>query len=67
MGGIIVFLAMLGCQRIIKCSLASETLLFWKKEPEDDENVIAFIRNYGSLGPKRYNYLDIKIMTNSFM
>ena len=63
---LILVLAMLGCLRIIKCPLACKTLVFWKKESEDDENVEAFIRNYGSLAPKRYNYSDVKKLTNSF-
>ncbi|KAL6324869.1 hypothetical protein AAG906_018396 [Vitis piasezkii] len=63
---LILVFAMLGCLRIIKCLLACKTLVFWKKESEDDENVEAFIRNYGSLAPKRYNYSDVKKMTNSF-
>ena len=65
--GLIAVFAILCCPRIIKWSVATMTLLlFWKKESEDDENVKAFIRNYGSLAPKRYNYSDIKKMTNSF-
>ncbi|KAL6324566.1 hypothetical protein AAG906_013378 [Vitis piasezkii] len=63
---LILVFAMLGCLKIIKCPLACQTLVFWKKESEDDENVEAFIRNYGSLAPKRYNYSDVKKMTNSF-
>ncbi|RVW68766.1 Leaf rust 10 disease resistance locus receptor-like protein kinase-like 2.8 [Vitis vinifera] len=68
-GGVAVLIlvfAMLGCLRIIKCPLACQTFVFWKKESEDDENVEEFIRNYGSLAPKRYNYSDVKKMTNSF-
>ncbi|KAM7529787.1 hypothetical protein LguiB_033197 [Lonicera macranthoides] len=38
-----------------------------KKEDQiDDKNVEAFLRNHGSLTPKRYAYVDIKKMTNSF-
>lgn len=32
----------------------------------DDQIVEAFIRNYGSLAPKRYMYSDLKKLTNSF-
>lgn len=39
---------------------------FWKEKTRNDHIVEDFIRNYGSLAPKRYNYLDIKKMTNSF-
>ncbi|CAO2827410.1 unnamed protein product [Amaranthus hypochondriacus] len=31
-----------------------------------DPNVIAFLNSYGSLVPKRYTYIDIRKMTNSF-
>ncbi|KAJ9682847.1 hypothetical protein PVL29_018719 [Vitis rotundifolia] len=63
---LIVSFVMLGCIGIKRYSLAVKTWVFWKKESEDDENVEAFIRNYGSLAPKRYNYSDVKKMTNSF-
>ena len=32
----------------------------------DDQNVEAFLKSFGSLIPKRYSYLDIKKITNSF-
>ncbi|KAL6324596.1 hypothetical protein AAG906_013408 [Vitis piasezkii] len=50
----------------ILASQAKQTLVFWKKETEDNQNVETFIRNYGSLGPKRYKYSVVKKMTNSF-
>ena len=32
----------------------------------DDQNVEAFLKSFGSLVPKRYSYLEIKKITNSF-
>ncbi|XP_031251937.1 PR5-like receptor kinase [Pistacia vera] len=37
-----------------------------KKKTEDYQNIEVFLRNQGSLAPKRYSYSDIKRMTNSF-
>ncbi|KAJ9682843.1 hypothetical protein PVL29_018715 [Vitis rotundifolia] len=60
--GVIIILALLfGFRR--KCS--SGTKFGFKKPRNDDQNVEEFIRRYGSLAPKRYNYSDIKKMTNS--
>ncbi|XP_008245071.1 PREDICTED: LEAF RUST 10 DISEASE-RESISTANCE LOCUS RECEPTOR-LIKE PROTEIN KINASE-like 2.5 [Prunus mume] len=39
---------------------------FFKKDIGDEFDVEAFIRNYGSLTPKRYSYADVKKMTDSF-
>ncbi|KAJ9682848.1 hypothetical protein PVL29_018720 [Vitis rotundifolia] len=65
-GSVLMVLSiMVGCFTIIKCLLPVKTLVFWKKESEDDQNVEEFIRRYGSLAPKRYNYSDIKKMTKS--
>ncbi|KAJ9550671.1 hypothetical protein OSB04_014716 [Centaurea solstitialis] len=38
----------------------------FKKKTEDDKSVEAIIVQNGSLSTKRYNYVDIKKMTNSF-
>ncbi|KAL3501759.1 hypothetical protein ACH5RR_036208 [Cinchona calisaya] len=38
---------------------------FWKKSAKH-ENIEAFLLNYESIAPKRYNYSDIKKITNSF-
>ena len=64
MAGIIVVFAVMCCLRR-KC-LLGKTLVFWKKETGDYQNVEAFIRNYGSLAPKRYKYSVVKKMTNLF-
>ena len=41
-------------------------MAFWRKKTKNYQNIEAFIRNYGSLAPKRYSYSQIKQMTNSF-
>ncbi|KAL6010832.1 hypothetical protein ACLOJK_001274 [Asimina triloba] len=41
-------------------------LFFCTKEHKDDQAVENFLTNYGSLVPKRYQYFDLKKMTNSF-
>ncbi|XP_031273945.1 LEAF RUST 10 DISEASE-RESISTANCE LOCUS RECEPTOR-LIKE PROTEIN KINASE-like 2.4 [Pistacia vera] len=43
-----------------------KVVFFWKDKTENDENIEAIVRNYGSLAPKRYNFSDIKNMTKSF-
>ncbi|KAL5763491.1 hypothetical protein ACOSP7_019755 [Xanthoceras sorbifolium] len=40
--------------------------VFWEKKCKDYLNIETFLRNYGSLAPKRYSYSDIKKMTNTF-
>ncbi|KAL7221563.1 hypothetical protein ACSBR1_023508 [Camellia fascicularis] len=45
---------------------SANAVAFSKKECVDDRNVEAFIRNCGSLAPKRYRYSDLKKITNSF-
>lgn len=41
-------------------------IFFLKKQMQNDQDVDAVIRKYGSLAPKGYNYSDVKKMTNSF-
>ncbi|XP_043722002.1 PR5-like receptor kinase [Telopea speciosissima] len=51
----------------LRTNLSSNRLIsFWKKRTRNNQNVEAFLRNYGSQAPKRYSYSDIKKMTNSF-
>ncbi|GMY24337.1 LEAF RUST 10 DISEASE-RESISTANCE LOCUS RECEPTOR-LIKE PROTEIN KINASE-like 2.4 [Fagus crenata] len=45
----------------------NKALIFRKTARKNDENVKAFIMNYGSLAPKQYSYSEIKKMTNSFI
>ncbi|XP_050152334.1 LEAF RUST 10 DISEASE-RESISTANCE LOCUS RECEPTOR-LIKE PROTEIN KINASE-like 2.4 isoform X2 [Malus sylvestris] len=51
---------------IICISRKRKLMCFSKKDKTDDFDVGAFIRNYGSLTPKRYSYSDVKKMTISF-
>ncbi|XP_059315508.1 LEAF RUST 10 DISEASE-RESISTANCE LOCUS RECEPTOR-LIKE PROTEIN KINASE-like 1.1 [Lycium ferocissimum] len=41
-------------------------LRFWESNAEDHQKVEAFLENYGSYFPKRYNYSDIKRITGRF-
>ncbi|XP_044489874.1 LEAF RUST 10 DISEASE-RESISTANCE LOCUS RECEPTOR-LIKE PROTEIN KINASE-like 2.1 isoform X1 [Mangifera indica] len=50
----------------IRKNSSNNCLLFWKKKTEDCQKIEDFLRNHGSLAPKRYSYSDIKKMTNSF-
>ncbi|KAI3735846.1 hypothetical protein L6452_15366 [Arctium lappa] len=47
-------------------SSSSNCIATFKHKTEDDKSVEAFIIQHGYLGTKRYNYVDIKKMTNSF-
>ncbi|KAK0575036.1 hypothetical protein LWI29_033016 [Acer saccharum] len=45
---------------------SDNSMAFWSNQMKNYQNIEAFIRNYGSLAPKRYSYSQIKQMTNSF-
>ncbi|RWR82071.1 rust resistance kinase Lr10-like protein isoform X1 [Cinnamomum micranthum f. kanehirae] len=45
---------------------SDSSIFFWRKKTHDSRNVEAFLENYGSVVPKRYRYLELKKMTNSF-
>ncbi|KAJ4709901.1 Receptor-like protein kinase [Melia azedarach] len=62
--GICVLIILAFCFR--KRLSSNNTIIFWKKTTENYRNIEDFLRNYGSLAPKRYSYADIKKMTNSF-
>ncbi|KAL8249134.1 hypothetical protein R6Q59_006002 [Mikania micrantha] len=47
-------------------SPSSNCVASLKHKTEDDEKVEAFVMQYGALSMKRYEYNDIKKMTNSF-
>ncbi|GMP83411.1 hypothetical protein CsSME_00037335 [Camellia sinensis var. sinensis] len=49
-----------------KLAQNDQSTFFWKTKTEKYQNVEAFLKNYGSLAPKRCTYSDIKKMTNSF-
>ncbi|XP_050374241.1 rust resistance kinase Lr10-like isoform X4 [Argentina anserina] len=42
------------------------SIFFWKKQNQSCKNLEAFLSNFGPLQVKRYSYLDVKKMTNSF-
>lgn len=44
----------------------SKIMVFWKKVKGNEFDVEAYIRSRGSFSPKRYSYLNLKNMTNSF-
>ncbi|XP_052198775.1 LEAF RUST 10 DISEASE-RESISTANCE LOCUS RECEPTOR-LIKE PROTEIN KINASE-like 2.1 isoform X2 [Diospyros lotus] len=46
--------------------LSKRILCFANLGKIDDQNVEAFLKSFGSLVPKRYSYLEIKKITNSF-
>ncbi|ONI17211.1 hypothetical protein PRUPE_3G145600 [Prunus persica] len=48
------------------CISRKRILAFLKRDKGDEFDVEAFIRNYGSLTPKRYTYANVKKMTDSF-
>ncbi|KAJ8548278.1 hypothetical protein K7X08_030747 [Anisodus acutangulus] len=43
-----------------------KNLRFWESKAEDHRNIEAFLKNYGSYAPKRYNYTEIKRITSRF-
>ncbi|KAK3173890.1 hypothetical protein Dsin_032552 [Dipteronia sinensis] len=65
--GIIIILMTL---LLISASARNYTLdkvaVFLRKKTENDRNMEAFVRNFGSLAPKKYNYSEVKRMTKSF-
>ncbi|CAL5421605.1 unnamed protein product [Camellia sinensis] len=63
--GIGILVILLFCI-IRKLAQNDQFTFFWKTKTEKYRNVEAFLKNYGSLAPKRYTYFDIKKMTNSF-
>ncbi|KAH0668677.1 hypothetical protein KY289_023170 [Solanum tuberosum] len=46
--------------------LRYKCLRFWESNAEDHQNIEAFLKNYGSYAPKRYNYSEVKRMTSCF-
>ncbi|KAM5548873.1 LEAF RUST 10 DISEASE-RESISTANCE LOCUS RECEPTOR-LIKE PROTEIN KINASE-like 2.5 [Rosa sericea] len=51
---------------IVCCISRKRILVLFNKDERDEFDIEAFIRNHKSLSPKRYNYSDLKKMTNSF-
>ncbi|XP_050382622.1 LEAF RUST 10 DISEASE-RESISTANCE LOCUS RECEPTOR-LIKE PROTEIN KINASE-like 2.5 [Argentina anserina] len=46
--------------------ISRKKMIFPKKEQSNELDIDAFIRNHGSIAPKRYSYQDVVKMTNSF-
>ena len=63
-GGIIVLSAVIICY--LKREQLSSMVVMTKKNTTENQYAKAFIKNQGSLQPKRYSYSEIKKMTNSF-
>ncbi|KAL7196493.1 hypothetical protein ACSBR1_036494 [Camellia fascicularis] len=63
--GIWILVILLFCMTR-KLAQNDQFTFFWKTKTEKYRNVEAFLKNYGSLAPKRYTYSDIKKMTNFF-
>ncbi|XP_071914985.1 PR5-like receptor kinase isoform X3 [Coffea arabica] len=53
------------CCFLKRCS-SWEAVIYWKSDEGNNQQVEAFMRNYGSVAPKLYKYSEIKKMTNSF-
>ena len=53
---------------IIVCGIhiSRKTMIFFKKYESDELDFEEFIKNYGSIAPKRYSYSNVKKMSNSF-
>ncbi|KAF5201556.1 Pr5-like receptor kinase, partial [Thalictrum thalictroides] len=61
-GGVLASTLVFCCQRFLK----GNSILFWKRKKKAHGVVEEFLKNYGSLAPKRYDYSDIKNITRSF-
>ncbi|CAN6727729.1 unnamed protein product [Malus baccata var. baccata] len=61
----LIFLFVIAC--CLRRKLSSyRYLFFWKKQNQNRQIVEAFLRSYGPLQVRRYSYLEVKNMTNSF-
>lgn len=63
--GIMLISLLAICYHNREC-VANKVMACWTKDGRNEFDVEAFIRNHGSLAPKRYSYSSIKKMTNSF-
>ncbi|KAH0991075.1 hypothetical protein GBA52_002558 [Prunus armeniaca] len=62
--GLMVLVVIVCC---LKRKLAYDSFIFfWKNQGQDRQIVEAFLRSYGPLQVRRYSYLEVKKMTNSF-
>ncbi|BFG17090.1 hypothetical protein CerSpe_033640 [Prunus speciosa] len=62
--GLMVLVVIVCC---LKRKLAYDSIIFfWKNQSQDRQIVEAFLRSNGPLQVRRYSYLEVKKMTNSF-
>ncbi|KAI9161550.1 hypothetical protein LWI28_018574 [Acer negundo] len=64
--GIIIILSIFLIRGLRRNFILHMFAKFSKNKTENSQNMEAFIKNFGSLAPKRYNYSDVKKMTESF-
>ncbi|TXG46599.1 hypothetical protein EZV62_027899 [Acer yangbiense] len=62
---VVVVFVLVTCMCMKNC-LSCKLMFFWQEQTLNDQDVEALVKTYGSLAPKRYNYSNIKKMTNSF-
>ncbi|PSS33592.1 Leaf rust 10 disease-resistance locus receptor-like protein kinase [Actinidia chinensis var. chinensis] len=65
-GATILLITTIFCLKRPCTSLVNKGMALRKKESVDEQNVEAFLRDCGSLAPKRYSYSDLQKLTNSF-
>ncbi|KAK4839911.1 hypothetical protein QYF36_025890 [Acer negundo] len=64
--GIIIILSIFLIRGLRRNFILHMFAKFSKNKTENSQNMEAFIKNFGSLATKRYNYSDVKKMTESF-
>ncbi|KAL5809928.1 hypothetical protein ACOSQ4_026496 [Xanthoceras sorbifolium] len=64
--GILIILTILLISPSGRKYALDKVTVFLKKKTEDDRNIEAFVKNFGSLALRKYNYSDVKRMTKSF-
>ncbi|TXG46601.1 hypothetical protein EZV62_027901 [Acer yangbiense] len=64
--GIIIILSIFLIRGLGRSLILHMFAKFSKNKTENCQNMEAFVRNFGSLASTRYNYSDVKRMTNSF-
>ncbi|KAK7340944.1 hypothetical protein VNO77_21662 [Canavalia gladiata] len=64
--GVAIVFILIICYRKKRINFGQERI-FMGRRKSIDSNVEVFMRNYGSLAPKRYSYSEIKRITNTFV
>ncbi|PSS35038.1 Leaf rust 10 disease-resistance locus receptor-like protein kinase [Actinidia chinensis var. chinensis] len=65
-GGITILLITICCLRRPCTSIFNKGMALRKNKRVDEQNVEAFLKDCGSLAPKRYTYSDLHKLTSSF-